>query len=235
MKFKKLIIAFFILIGVLSVIFVGKDLIHDIKNKQEYTNNLEEKPNENSNNFNEESESIYDLDKELDKLDKKNNFMEEDIVVEKGFKSTILNGSSDEEIKKNNNLLDESKFSLKERIKAKNVAENFIQAIESFDIEKPKETVELAVKYVADELKLEVEALYMYLGKNQDIKKKVIEEVQSYEKENEYDNDYILFDVYVKWNVVDQYNQVANSGRSSYEVKLLKINDKYKVVSYRVI
>ena len=75
----------------------------------------------------------------------------------------------------------------------------------------------------------------MYLGKNQDIKKKVIEEVQSYEKENEYENDYILFDVYVKWNVVDQYDQVANSGRSSYEVKLLKINDKYKVVSYRVI
>jgi len=161
--------------------------------------------------------------------------MEEDIIVENGFKTTISNGSSDEEIKRNNNLLDKSKFTLKERIKAKNVAENFVQAIESFDIEKPKETVELAVKYVADELKPEVEALYMYLGKNQDIKKKVIEEVQSYEKENEYDNDYILFDVYVKWNVVDQYDQVANTGRSSYEVKLLKINDKYKVVSYRVI
>ena len=190
---------------------------------------------ENSNNSNELSENIYDLDKELDKSDNENNFMGEDIVVEKGFKSTISNGSSDEEIKKNNNLLNESKFSLKERIKAKNVAENFVQAIESFDIEKPKETVELAVKYVADELKPEVEALYMYLGKNQDIKKKVIEEVQSYEKENEYENDYILFDVYVKWNVVDQYDQVANSGRSSYEVKLLKINDKYKVVSYRVI
>ena len=74
MKFKKLIIAFFILIGVLSVIFVGKDLIHDIKNKQEYSNNLEEKPNENSNNSNEESESIYNLDKELDKSDKENKF-----------------------------------------------------------------------------------------------------------------------------------------------------------------
>lgn len=235
MKIKYLIIAFFILIGILSITFVGKDLIHDIKNKQEYTNNIEQNSNENSNNFNEEIESIYDLDKELDKSDNENNFMEEDIIVENGFKTTISNGSSDEEIKRNNNLLDKSKFTLKERIKAKNVAENFVQAIESFDIEKPKETVELAVKYVADELKPEVEALYMYLGKNQDIKKKVIEEVQSYEKENEYDNDYILFDVYVKWNVVDQYDQVANTGRSSYEVKLLKINDKYKVVSYRVI
>jgi hypothetical protein len=235
MKKKHLLIAFIILVGVLSIIFVGKDLIHDIKNKQEYTNDSEQAPNENSNNFNNESESIYDLDKELDKADKENNFMEEDIIIEKGFKTTISNGSSEKEIKRNNNLLDGSKLPLKERIKAKNAAENFVQAIESFDIEKPKETVDLAVKYAADELKPEVEALYMYLGKNQDIKKKVIEEVQSYEKENEYGNDYILFDVYVKWNVVDQYDQVANSGRSSYEVKLLKIDDKYKVVSYRVI
>ena len=75
----------------------------------------------------------------------------------------------------------------------------------------------------------------MYLGKNQDIKKKTIEEVKSYEEENKYDNDYILFDVYVKWNVIDQYDQICNSGRSSYEVKLLKFNNKYKVVSYRVI
>ncbi|MBQ8997257.1 MAG: hypothetical protein IJ086_01030 [Clostridium sp.] len=235
MKIKYLIISFFILIGVLSVIFVGKDLIHDIRNKQEYANEIEEKTNESSNNSNKESDSIYDLDKELEKVDNENKFIEEDIIVEKGFKTTITNGSSDEEIRKNNNLLNESKFNLKERIKAKNVAENFVQAIESFDIEKPKETVDLAVKYASDELKPEVEALYMYLGKNQDIKKKVIEEVKSYERENEYDNDYILFDVYVKWNVVDQYDQVANSGRSSYEVKLLKFNDKYKVVSYRVI
>ena len=66
MKIKYLIIAFFILIGILSITFVGKDLIHDIKNKQEYTNNIEQNSNENSNNFNEEIESIYDLDKELD-------------------------------------------------------------------------------------------------------------------------------------------------------------------------
>lgn len=228
MKIKHLIIIFFMLVGILSAVLVGKDLIKDINNKQDYTNNLEEKADENFNNANEETDSIYDLDNE-------NNLMEKDIIIEKGFKTTIITTGSSEEIKKNNNLLDESKFTLNERIKAKNVAENFIQAIESFDIEKPKETVDLAVKYTADELKSEVESLYMYLGKNQDIKKKVIEEVKSYERENKYNNDYILFDVYVKWNIVDQYDQIANSGRSSYEVKLLKFNDKYKVVSYRVI
>lgn len=227
-KIKHLIIISCISLGIISTIFVGKDLISDIKNKQEHNNiSVEE-----NNISNENSDKVYDLDKELE--NNKDEFSK-DIIIEKGFKTSITNGNSDEEIKKNNFLLDTSKFSLDERIKAKNVAENFVQAIESFDIENIKETVDLAVKYSADELKEEVEALYMYLGKNQDIKKKTIEEVKSYEEENKYDNDYILFDVYVKWNVIDQYDQVCNSGRSSYEVKLLKFNNKYKVVSYRVI
>lgn len=227
-KIKHLIIISCISLGIISTIFVGKDLISDIKNKQEH-NNISVEENDISN---ENSDKVYDLDKELE--NNKDEFSE-DIIIEKGFKTSITNGNSDEEIKKNNFLLDTSKFSLDERVKAKNVAENFVQAIESFDIENIKETVDLAVKYSADELKEEVEALYMYLGKNQDIKKKTIEEVKSYEEENKYDNDYILFDVYVKWNVIDQYDQICNSGRSSYEVKLLKFNNKYKVVSYRVI
>ncbi|WP_294196881.1 hypothetical protein [uncultured Clostridium sp.] len=227
-KIKHLIIISCISLGVVSTIFVAKDLANDIKNKQEHNNiSVEE-----NNISNENSNKVYDLDKELE--NNKDEFSK-DIIIEKGFKTSITNGNSDEEIKKNNFLLDTNKFSLDERIKAKNVAENFVQAIESFDIENIKETVDLAVKYSADELKEEVEALYMYLGKNQDIKKKTIEEVKSYEEENKYDNDYILFDVYVKWNVIDQYDQICNSGRSSYEVKLLKFNNKYKVVSYRVI
>lgn len=227
-KIKHLIIISCISLGVVSTIFVAKDLANDIKNKQEHNNiSVEE-----NNISNENSNKVYDLDKELE--NNKDEFSK-DIIIEKGFKTSITNGNSDEEIKKNNFLLDTNKFSLDERIKAKNVAENFVQAIESFDIENIKETVDLAVKYSADELKEEVEALYMYLGKNQDIKKKTIEEVKSYEEENKYDNDYILFDVYVKWNVIDQYDQICNSRRSSYEVKLLKFNNKYKVVSYRVI
>ena len=150
---------------------------------------------ENSNSFNEKDEEEYNeyqLDDALEGFDKNNQVNSEDIVVEPGFKTSIGTGSSDEEIRYNNKLLSESKFSLKERIKAKNVAENFVQAITSFDIEKPKETVDLAVKYVADALKEEVESLYMYLGKNESIKKCIIDEVESYEVENKYDNDYCM-------------------------------------------
>lgn len=231
MKKKYLILTVAVLV-VGSIFLVGKEFITDIRNKSEKSEQIEESINENSNSDNED---VYDLDKELDKVDEENKLNKEDIIIENGFKSSILSGNSDKEIQENNKLIPESKFSLNERIKAKNVAENFVQAIESFDIEKPKETVELAVKNVADELKNEVESLYMYLGKNQDIKKKVIESVKSVEQENEYDNDYIIFDVYVDWSVIDQYDQISNTGKSSYRVQLLKINGKYKVVSYRVI
>ncbi|MBD7916291.1 hypothetical protein H9660_14180 [Clostridium sp. Sa3CUN1] len=151
------------------------------------------------------------------------------------FKTSIQLSNDEKELIQNNNLVNDSKFSIDERLEAKKVAENFIQAIESFDINKPKETVEEALKYVVDEKKEEIESLYIYLGKNQDIKKKIIDEVKSYEVENEYNNDYILFDVYVNWSVVDKYDQISNSGGSSYEVKLLKFNGEYKVVEYRVI
>lgn len=192
---------------------------------------------ENSNSFNEKDEEKYNeyqLDDALEGFDKNNQVNSEDIVVEEGFTTSIGTGNTDEEIRYNNKLLSESKFSLKERIKAKNVAENFVQAITSFDIEKPKETVDLAVKYVADALKEEVESLYMYLGKNESIKKCIIDEVESYEVENKYDNDYIIFNVRVGWSTIDQYDQISNDGHDSYEVKLLKINDDYKVVEYGI-
>lgn len=155
--------------------------------------------------------------------------------IDDDFKTSIQVSNDEKELIQNNNLVNDSKFSIDERLEAKKVAENFIQAIESFDINKPKETVEEALKYVVDKKKEEIESLYIYLGKNQDIKKKIIDEVKSYEVENEYNNDYILFDVYVNWSVVDKYDQISNSGGSSYEVKLLKFNGEYKVVEYRVI
>lgn len=227
-----------LIIGVMTVcIIVGigvgvKKIIKSNANKESINQMIEE----NSNSFNEKNEESdeYQLDNALEGFDKNNQVKSDDIVVEEGFKTSIGTGKSDEEIRVNNNLLSESKFSLKERIKAKNVAENFVQAITTFDIEKPKETVELAVKYVADPLKEEVEALYIHLGKNEIIKKKVIDKVESYEVENRFDNDYIIFRVSVECNVIDQYDQLSNKNYESYEVKLLKINNEYKVVDYNV-
>lgn len=228
-----------LIVGAIAI-FITVGTIFGVKNYKEINEtkkNTSQMIDENSNSFNEKDEEEYNeyqLDDALEGFDKNNQVNSDDIVVEPGFKTSIGTGSSDEEIRYNNKLLSESKFSLKERIKAKNVAENFVQAITSFDIEKANETIDLAVKYVADALKEEVEALYMYLGKNETIKKCVIDKVESYEVESKYDNDYILFSVRVGWSAIDQYDQISNSGYDSYEVKLLKINNEYKVVEYGV-
>lgn len=213
-----------ILIILLVVSFGGYKYYEFNKESKKKKEIIEE--NTNNNNANDEFTLNEDLEKEEATLNYNG------IKIEDGFKTSIANGNTNEQIRKNNYLLESSKFSIEERIKAKNVAENFVQAIESFDIEKPKETVAKAVKYVVDEKKNEVEMLYAYLGKNQTIKRKIIDSVKSYELDNKYDNDYIIFDVYVNWSVIDNYNQVSNQDGVSYEVKLLKINNEYKVIEY---
>ena len=228
-----------VIIGVLTVcVITGVGVgIKSFKKANENKKNKTQMIDENSNSFNEKNEEEYNeyqLNDALEGFDKNNQVESEDIVVEEGFKTSIGTGKSDEEIRFNNKLLSESKFSLKERIKAKNVAENFVQAITTFDIEKPKETIDLAVKYVADELKGEVEALYIHLGKNEIIKRRIIETVESYEVDNKYDNDYIIFSVRVGRSAIDKYDQKSNSGYESYEVRLLKIDNEYKVVQYNV-
>lgn len=236
MKSKKVKLLIIGLIGI--CITVG--IVFGVKSYKKFNenkNNTSQMIDENSNSFNEKDQEKYNeyhLDEALEGFDKNNQVYAEDIIIEPGFKTSIGTGTSDEEIRYNNKLLSKSKFSLKERIKAKNIAENFVQAISSFDIEKPKETVDLAVKYVADPLKEEVRMLYAYLGKNQTVKRCVIDEVESYEVENKYDNDYIIFNVRVGWSVIDQYDQVSNSSHESYEVTLLKIEDEYKVVQYHI-
>ncbi|MBS6502186.1 MAG: hypothetical protein KH415_11250 [Clostridium sp.] len=222
-KNKKTII--FIIVLLIGSVFIGITLKY-IKDKKDNDKKLEMiEENSNKNNI----DNDFTLDEELEKEEEINY---SDIFIEEGFKTSIASGNTEKEIIRNNLLLESSKFSVEERIKAKNVAETFVQAIESFDIEKPKETVDRAVKYVVDEKKEEVKMLYAYLGKNQTIKKKVIDKVTSYELDNKFDNDYIIFDVYVNWSVIDNYNQISNEGSESYEVKLLKIKDEYKVVEY---
>lgn len=155
-------------------------------------------------------------------------------VVEEGFLSTVDSSGSIEEIIEKNNLQEDNRATIKEKLLAKNVAENFVQAICSFDIDKSKETVDLATKYIVDEKKEEIEALYIYLGKNRDIKKTVMESVVSREVVNREGNDYIIFKVKAEWSVVDDKDKNISKQHESYEVSLVKIDDKYKIIQYRI-
>lgn len=155
-------------------------------------------------------------------------------IVEEGFLSTVDSKGTIEEIIEKNNLLENETATIKEKLMAKNVAENFVQAICSFDIDKPKETVDKATKYVVDEKKEEIESLYIYLGKNKDIKKTLMEKVISREVINREDNNYIVFKVKVEWSVIDEHDKKVGEQHESYEVSLVKIDDEYRVIQYRI-
>ncbi len=155
-------------------------------------------------------------------------------IVEEDFLSTVDSKGTIEEIIEKNNLLENETATIKEKLMAKNVAENFVQAICSFDIDKTKETVDKATKYVVDEKKEEIESLYIYLGKNKDIKKTLMEKVISREVINREDNNYIVFKVKVEWSVIDAHDKKVGEQHESYEVSLVKIDDEYRVIQYRV-
>lgn len=142
--------------------------------------------------------------------------------------------SSDENLIKENNLLNDSKVDVKDRIEAKKVAENFVKAITIFNFEKPDGMAENAVKYVCNDKKKEIESLYIHLGKSEDVKKTILDSIDSEEVENNENNDYIYFRVSVKWSAIDKNNQKINGGDETYMTKLLKENGEYKVFEYWV-
>jgi len=155
-------------------------------------------------------------------------------IVDEGFLSTVDSKGTIEQIIEKNNLQENDTATIKEKLMAKNVAENFVQAICSFDIDKPKETVDKATKYVVDEKKEEIESLYIYLGKNKDIKKTVMEKVISREVINREDTNYIVFKVRAEWSVIDAHDKKVGEQHESYEVSLVKIDDEYRVIQYRI-
>ena len=77
MKKKYLTLTIAVLV-VGSVFLVGKEFITDIKNKSEKSEQIEESINENANSDNED---VYDLDKELDKVDEENKLNKEGIEL----------------------------------------------------------------------------------------------------------------------------------------------------------
>lgn len=215
--------------AVITIIVVGLILVYggylaykDFNKDSE----IIDKVNKAGKNLIDNSGENVDTDKNIDINDK--------YIVEEGFLSTVDSKGTIEEIIEKNNLQENETATIKEKLTAKNVAENFVQAICSFDIDKPKETVDKATKYVVDEKKEEIESLYIYLGKNKDIKKTVMEKVISREVINREDNNYIVFKVRAEWSVIDAHDKKAGEQHESYEVSLVKIDDEYRVIQYRI-
>lgn len=215
---KKILSIVIVIVFAVSGAYVTYSKIKNIKKEKEVIQNKELITNENTA----EKETTENIEQESN----------EKYPVEDGFLTTIKLDGTKEELRKNNNLREDSKMSVEDQLQAKNVAENFVQAIVSFNIEEPKETIARATKHVVPEIKEEVESLFINLGKYDTVKKSIVVELRSTEKQQDPRNDYLTFNITALTNVVDKYGQQVDGSIPTYEVKVLKIDGVWKVVQY---
>ncbi|NFK66466.1 hypothetical protein FDB14_18490 [Clostridium botulinum] len=222
MNKKNIIIVALLISFIFSFIYVGSKIFkkNDTNNDIATTNNVNEvkKNNINKEDIDEKESTESDLDKK--------------IPVESGFKTTITGGDNEQEVIENNILLDNNSTSIQNKLEAKRVAENFVQAIVSFDINDKDGTVEKATKYVCKNKIDEVRSLYTNIGKSQDMKKTIITDLYSEEENKQENNEYLYFYVAVDVDLIDNYDQQVKGTGETYLVKLLKEDGQYKIIEY---
>ena len=227
---KKIITIILSFIVCLSFIHI---LVKSHKNQSENKNNktINVKNNSSEDEFTNDNTNKEEVKKETKE---ENKDLGISVPIENGFKTTICDGANDEEIIEKNCLDPDSNLPIKDRLEAKRVAENFVQAISIFDSKNPENASKIASKYVCEKKKKEIIELYNFLGNNKYQIKNEINDLCSDERHNEDENDYIYISVFVSWDNIDENNQKIKGSDERYMCKLLKENNQYKVFEYYV-
>ncbi|NGT73766.1 hypothetical protein G6Z07_12120 [Clostridium perfringens] len=173
-------------------------------------------------------------------LNKLKNNKQEPIKVEENKKDNKVveksneenKGLSDEELKKKYYLLQNSNISVKDRVEASEVARKFAKDMTEFDINNPKKNEEEALSLVSTDIDKEVEGYFITLGQSKEIKEKKVTKIRSEEEDNEDNNGYIYIYVTVVYDNIDGNNQKKQDSKS-YKMQLLKIDNEYKITSYK--
>ncbi|MDC4246182.1 hypothetical protein [Clostridium perfringens] len=173
-------------------------------------------------------------------LNKLKNNKQEPIKVEENKKDNKVveksneenKGLSDEELKKKYYLLQNSNISVKDRVEASEVARKFAKDMTEFDINNPKKNEEEALSLVSTDIDKEVEGYFITLGQSKEIKEKKVTKIRSEEEDNEDNNGYVYIYVTVVYDNIDGNNQKKQDSKS-YKIQLLKIDNEYKITSYK--
>ena len=173
-------------------------------------------------------------------LNKLKNNKQEPIKVEENKKDNKIleksneenRGLSDEELKKKYYLLQNSNISVKDRVEASEVARKFAKDMTEFDINNPKKNEEEALSLVSTDIDKEVEGYFITLGQSKEIKEKKVTKIRSEERNNKDNNGYVYIYVTVVYDNIDENNQKKQDSKS-YKMQLLKIDNEYKITSYK--
>lgn len=188
--------------------------------------NTFDKKDEKNNNQITNNTTIVNNDSTSSKTEEKSNNNKND------SDTTVVWEGTDSELIKKNRLLADSNKSIKDRLEAKEVAEKFVKAITIIDVNDTKKSLNEALQYVGDEEEKSIlENEFRNVFGRTGIKEVKLKKMTSYEVRNEDNNDYIIFEVNNEFDFVDKHNQVIEGGNPYYQVKLLKIDGKFKVIS----
>ncbi|HAT4220870.1 TPA: hypothetical protein I9079_001296 [Clostridium perfringens] len=173
-------------------------------------------------------------------LNKLKNNKQEPIKVEENKKDNKVveksneenKGLSDEELKKKYYLLQNSNISVKDRVEASEVARKFAKDMTEFDINNPKKNEEEALSLVSTDIDKEVEGYFITLGQSKEIKEKKVTKIRSEERNNKDNNGYVYIYVTVVYDNIDENNQKKQDSKS-YKMQLLKMDNEYKITSYK--
>ncbi|EOU1476211.1 hypothetical protein [Clostridium perfringens] len=173
-------------------------------------------------------------------LNKLKNNKQEPIKVEENKKDNKIveksneenKGLSDEELEKKYYLLQNSNISVKDRVEASEVARKFAKDMTEFDINNPKKNEEEALSLVSTDIDKEVEGYFITLGQSKEIKEKKVTKIRSEERNNKDNNGYVYIYVTVVYDNIDENNQKKQDSKS-YKMQLLKIDNEYKITSYK--
>ncbi|HGD0581884.1 TPA: hypothetical protein ACH354_003589 [Clostridium perfringens] len=173
-------------------------------------------------------------------LNKLKNNKQEPIKVEENKKDNKIveksneenKGLSDEELKKKYYLLQNSNISVKDRVEDSEVARKFAKDMTEFDINNPKKNEEEALSLVSTDIDKEVEGYFITLGQSKEIKEKKVTKIRSEERNNKDNNGYVYIYVTVVYDNIDENNQKKQDSKS-YKMQLLKIDNEYKITSYK--
>ncbi|MGU8986040.1 hypothetical protein ACV3V4_16385, partial [Clostridium perfringens] len=165
-------------------------------------------------------------------LNKLKNNKQEPIKVEENKKDNKILEKSNEELKKKYYLLQNSNISVKDRVEASEVARKFAKDMTEFDINNPKKNEEEALSLVSTDIDKEVEGYFITLGQSKEIKEKKVTKIRSEERNNKDNNGYVYIYVTVVYDNIDENNQKKQDSKS-YKMQLLKIDNEYKITSYK--
>lgn len=153
-----------------------------------------------------------------------------------GYITSIKQGVTDSETIELNNLswgISEG-FKLDEMLKMKNIAENFAQSMALYDCKKPNKYVDIAKKYVSNE----VDNVFLRIptfaskGAQENTKRMEVTNVECFTDEIDREGKKFEIEVDVSWNWIDNYDKIVSKGVTTFYISVKNIDGEFKVSEY---